>query len=119
VSAAKKLAAKFGAVPSNDLRSLLESFLQSVIVQENNIQVTLSATHMREPLESGGQISTSKRTDVQGAAEPSESICLTIETKRKRYGGEIHLVVPPNPGSTAPRSQTRINQSGRKRPCLV
>jgi len=51
---------------------------------------------LRELLESGDQVIAASLVGVRNSTEPVEVICLTIEAKRKRYGGEIHLVVPPN-----------------------
>lgn len=46
------------------------------------------------------------------STEPAELLCLTIEAKRKRYGGEIHLSVPPQPTRAGPTSQTCIDKGG-------
>ena len=35
-----------------------------------------------------------------GPTEPAELICLTIEARRKHYGGEVHLVVAPSSNAT-------------------
>lgn len=51
---------------------------------------------LRELLEHGDQIIAASLVGVRKAMESSDLICLTIEAKRKRYGGEIHLIVPPN-----------------------
>jgi hypothetical protein len=55
---------------------------------------------LRELLEHGEQIAAAGLAGSRKSMEPTELTCLTIEAKRKRYGGEIHLVVPPN--SSAP-----------------
>ena len=65
VTAAKKLAASFASLPSDDLRDLLASFLQSVIIQENNIQVMIRRTDLRELLENGDQIIVAKRVGIR------------------------------------------------------
>jgi site-specific DNA recombinase len=94
---AKKLAASLSSLPANDLRPLLACILQRVIVRENNIQVMLRKRDLRRLLEHGEQ-----RTNpvnplgLRNPTEPVDLICLTIEAKRKRFGGEIHMVVSPN-----------------------
>jgi len=55
---------------------------------------------LRELLEHGDQIIAASLVVLRRPTEPAELLCLTIEAKRKRYGGEIHLVVPPH--SNAP-----------------
>ena len=96
VTAAKKLAARLPSLPSDDLRDLLPSFLQSVIIQDNDIQVLIRRTDLRGLLEKGDQIIAANLVALRKPIEPDELICLTIEAKRKQYGGEVHLVVPPN-----------------------
>jgi hypothetical protein len=51
---------------------------------------------LRELLEHGDQVVAASLVGMRKSTEPAELICLDIEAKRKRYGGEIHLVVPPN-----------------------
>jgi hypothetical protein len=96
VSAAKKLAARLPLLPSDDLRDLLTSFLQKVIVRENEIQVLIRRPDLHDLLEKGERIVAAKILSKPKPIHASELICLTIEAKRKRYGGEVHLVVPPN-----------------------
>jgi site-specific DNA recombinase len=96
VAGAKKLAARLSSLPADDLRDLLASFLQSVAVQENNIQVMIRRRDLLELLEKGDQIIAANLLGLRKAAKAADLICLSIEAKRKRYGGEIHLVVPPN-----------------------
>jgi site-specific DNA recombinase len=100
VAGAKKLATRLSSLPADDLRDLLGCILQRVIVQENNIQVMIRKSELRELLEHGDQIIAASLTGLRKSIEPAEVLCLTIEAKRKRYGGEIHLVVPPH--SNAP-----------------
>jgi hypothetical protein len=66
------------------------------MVQENDIQVMIRKSDLRELLEHGDQIIASSLVGLRKPTEPAELVCLTIEAKRKRYGGEIHLVVPPS-----------------------
>jgi DNA invertase Pin-like site-specific DNA recombinase len=96
VAGAKKLAAKLSSLPADDLRDLLACILQRVIIEESNIQVMVRKSDLRELLEHGDQIIAASLVGLRKPLEQTELLCLTIEAKRKRYGGEIHLVVPPN-----------------------
>jgi site-specific DNA recombinase len=100
VAEAKKLAARLSSLPADDLRDLLTCILQRVIVQEDNIQVMIRKSDLRELLEHGDQIIAAGLVGLRKPTEPVDLLCLTIEAKRKRYGGEIHIVVPSN--STMP-----------------
>ena len=55
---------------------------------------------LRELLENGDQIIAAKLVGIRRSADASDMICLTVEAKRKRYGGEVHLVVPPSSAGT-------------------
>ena len=98
VTAAKKLAARLPLLPADDLRYLLASFLQRVIIQENEMQVLISRPDLHELLEKGNQGIAGRLLGKRKPVDASKLICLTIETKRKLYGSEVHLVVPPNSG---------------------
>ena len=87
------------SLPPDDLRDLLAGFLQRVIIQENHVQIMVSRTDLRELLEKGDRIIAAKLLGTRNSVPTDDIICLTIEAKRKRYGGEIHLVVPPNASS--------------------
>jgi site-specific DNA recombinase len=100
VAAAKKLATRLPSFPRGDLRDLLASFLHRVIIQENNIQVMIIRTCLRELLEKGDQIIASNFVGLRGSVDASDMICLTVEAKRKQYGGEVHLIVPPSSGAS-------------------
>jgi site-specific DNA recombinase len=100
VAGAKKLAARLSSLPADDLRDLLACILQRVIVQENNIQVMIRKSELRELLEHGDQIVAASLVGLRKPIESTELLCLAIEAKRKRYGGEIHIVVPQS--SSAP-----------------
>jgi len=53
-------------------------------------------TDLRELLEHGDQIIAASLVGLRKPTEPVDLLCLTIEAKRKRYGGEIYLVVAPS-----------------------
>jgi site-specific DNA recombinase len=96
VAGAKKLAARLPSLPPDDLRDLLACILHRVIVQENNIQLMIRKSDLRELLEHGDEIIAASLVGLRKPTETAELVCLTIEAKRKRYGDEIHLVVPPS-----------------------
>ncbi len=80
---------------SQELRELLASVLWRIILQENRIEIKIRSMSLRQRLESGGKI-TSASLPVKKLVVPRDLISLTVETKTKRCGGEVHLVVPPN-----------------------
>jgi site-specific DNA recombinase len=100
---AKKLAENLISLPSQDLRELLRSFLRGVIVGEDQIQVTVDKHQLRRLLENGGKPNISKLENQKKPTGTGDLISLTIDAKLKRYGGAVHIVVPPNPatGSTS------------------
>ena len=104
VAAAKKLALRWPSFRSEELRDLLASFLRRIIIQENNIEVLISRADLRQVLEKGDDFVLANLDRPYKAIHPDDLICLTIEAKLKRSGGEVHLVVPPNSGG-APSHQ--------------
>jgi hypothetical protein len=80
---------------SQDLRNLLSSFLWRITIHENKIEIKIGSRELRQQLESGGKIK-SAIVPVKNPVAPSDLINLTVEAKRKRCGGEVHLVVPPS-----------------------
>jgi site-specific DNA recombinase len=96
VAAAKKLAARWPSLPADDLRDLLAFFLRRIVVLENSIEVMIGRKELRLLLENGGKVIAGNLLSGQNRLEVNDLITLTIEAKRKRYGGEVHLVVPPN-----------------------
>jgi site-specific DNA recombinase len=96
VATAKKLASRLPSLPSDDLRDLLGVFLQRVIIQENSIEVMIRRKDLRQLLESGGKLPAADLLHGGKPTDVPDLIGLSIEAKRKRFGGEIHLVVPPN-----------------------
>jgi hypothetical protein len=45
---------------------------------------------------------TSNLSEGRDSVDASELICLSIDVRMKRYGGVVHLVVPPNVSNTSP-----------------
>ena len=96
VAAAKKLAARLPSLPSDDLRDLLACFLQRVIIQENCIELMIRRKDLHQLLENGGKVLAASLSDKRTPVDAGDLISLIIEAKQKRFGGEVHLVVPPN-----------------------
>jgi hypothetical protein len=104
VAAAKKLALWWPSLRSDELRDLLASFVRRIIIQENNIEVLISRADLRQVLEKGDDFAPTNLDRPYQSIHPDDLICLTIEAKLKRSGGEVHLVVPPHSGG-APSPQ--------------
>lgn len=98
-AAAKRTATKLRSLSLNDLRNLLASIVRSVIIRENEIQIMIRGGNLRQLLEHGDQVIAAKVVGHGKPIEPTDLICLTIEARRKQYGGEVHLVVAPNSGT--------------------
>lgn len=96
VAAARKFASRWSSFRSDELRDLLTSFVRRVIIQQNNIEVLISRTDLRQVLEKGDEFVPTNLDRPQKSVHPDDLICLTIEAKLKRSGGEVHLVIPPN-----------------------
>jgi site-specific DNA recombinase len=94
VTAAKQLAMRLASMSSQDLRDLLASFIWRIILRENKIEIKIRSKELRPQLESRGKVSSSS---VKNPVAPSDLISLSVEAKRKRCGGEVHLIVPPSP----------------------
>jgi site-specific DNA recombinase len=108
VAAAKRLATRLPSLPSDDLRDLLACFLQKVTVREDNIQVMIRRSDLRELLEHGDHAIAANLVRVRRPTEPAELICLTIEARRKQYGGEVHLVIAPSSNDTVRRPRPAL-----------
>jgi|ERR1700687_1061810 len=98
VAAAKKLASKWSSFRSDELRDLLAAFLHRVVVQEDNVHLQINKADLRQLLGQGNQFIPTNLEGPRNSVNPDDVICLTIEAKLKRCGGEVHLVVPPNSG---------------------
>jgi DNA invertase Pin-like site-specific DNA recombinase len=100
VTGAKKLADKMRFLPADDLRDLLSLFLQRVVIGEDRMQVMISRKDLRRLLINGGNAIPSNFSEPRKPQDMNDSFCLSIESKLKRYGGVVHMVVPPNPTNT-------------------
>jgi hypothetical protein len=56
----------------------------------------ISRKELRQRFENGGTVIAGNRLGVRKPVDVNDLISFTIEAKRKRCGGEVHLVVPPN-----------------------
>jgi site-specific DNA recombinase len=101
VNRAKNLADKFSSLPSDDLRDLLGSFLRRVVIEDDQIQMKLGRNDLCQVLKNDAKAIASHLKEGRKGVDSDDLICLSIEARIKRYGGVIHLVVPPNPGTTA------------------
>jgi len=84
-----------------ELRDILASFLRRVIIDDSEVQLLISRTDLRQRLEQGDKPLPVNLEGPRQAVNPDDVICLTIEARLKRCGGEVHLVVPPNSGFAA------------------
>ncbi len=105
-SSAKKLATKLSSLPTSDLGETLSSFLHRVVIGEDQIQVVIARPDLCRLLRNREQSVPADMSEKRQPVDASEMICLNIETKLKRYGGVVHVVVPPNSTAT-PASQTK------------
>jgi site-specific DNA recombinase len=104
VVAAKRLATRLPSLPSDDLRDLVACCLQSVTIGKNNIQVVIRRSDLRQLLEQGDHVIAANPVRMRRPTEPAELICLTIEARRKQYGGEVHLVIAPSSNDNGPNT---------------
>jgi hypothetical protein len=95
VTAAKQLAMRLPSMSSPDLQDLLASLIWRITLYENRIEIKVRQSELRQQLERGGKVS-SAGVPVKNPVLSDDWISLTVEAKRKRCGGEVHLVVPPS-----------------------
>ncbi|MGH9545619.1 MAG: hypothetical protein ACRD23_10430 [Terriglobales bacterium] len=95
LAAAKQLALRLPSMGLQELREMLAFVLWRIILQEDRIKIKIRSIGLRQQLESGGKI-TSAGVPVKNPVMANDLISLTVEAQRKRCGGEVHLVVPPN-----------------------
>lgn len=101
LNAAKKLADRLSVLGFDDLQDLLASFVQRVVIGMNEIQVKIDRKRLSQLLKNGTKAITSNLIERPKPVDPGDLISLGIEARLKRYGGVVHLVVPPNPTTTA------------------
>ncbi len=98
LTAAKQLAVRLPSLASQELRDLLALVLWRIVISEANIDIKIGRRELRQRLENGDKIVPSNLTGPRTPIMPTDLISLTVEARRKRYGGEVHLIVPPNSG---------------------
>ena len=96
VAQAKKLASRWPGLLTNEVRTLLMSFVEGITVGENSVQVKIRTDSLRQILTRREGDAPPERENLRRPDEPQDLMCLSIEAKLKRYGGEVHVVVPPN-----------------------
>ena len=101
---AKRLSEEWASLGFGELRILLSSLIQRVVVDHSNVQIVLSRARLRWLLENGHKLPADSDTTRIPTTE-SDLMRLTVDAKRKRCGGEVHLVIPP--GSEPMPGQTR------------
>ena len=106
IEGAKKLAGKFSTLASDDLRDLLSSFLRRIVIGEDQIQLMISRQDLCQMLKNGGKPIAGNLIEGRKPVDASDMIRLNIESKLKRYGGVVHIFVPPNATAT-PVSKTK------------
>jgi site-specific DNA recombinase len=109
LDAAKKLVARWPVLRPDEIRDLLASFIRRVVIHQNNIQVLVSRTDLRPMLENGDKFTASNLEGARKPIDANDLICLTIEAKRKRCGGEVHLVVAPNSAATVSARNPKLS----------
>jgi hypothetical protein len=81
--------------------------------------VIIREKDLHQLLENGGKVLAANLSDKRTPVDVSDLITLIIEAKQKRYGGEVHLVVPPNSsvsvGHPKPSLMKAIARAGTKR----
>ncbi len=74
LAAAKRLAARLPSLSSDDLRDLLACFLQSVTIGENNIQVMIRRSDLRQLLEHGDHVIAANVVCLRKSIEPAAGL---------------------------------------------
>jgi site-specific DNA recombinase len=80
---------------AQEFRLLLRSFLRKVIVHDDRIELLIGRPELCQAL-GGLDFKASDKARPDGYADPNDTICLSMEAKRKRRDGVVHLVIPPN-----------------------
>ena len=90
VDSAKKLALQWPSLRSDELKDLLASFVRRVIIQENKIDILLSRADLRQVLQKGDRFVPTPLDRPLKSVDAEDLICLAIEAKLKRSGGDPH-----------------------------
>ena len=106
IAGASTLASRWKNGHVAELRKVLSAFVRRVVIRENEIQVYISRTNLRHLLDPDNVTSCS-RERWQGAAQANDLVCLTLEAKLKKCGGEMHLIVPPHSSAAMSPKQSK------------
>jgi site-specific DNA recombinase len=101
VTEAKKLADRLSSASSDDLRDLLCCLLRRVVIGEDQIQLMIGGNELCQLLSTDRRIASNTGTGQKG--DRSDVVCLSVESKLRRSGGVVHLVVPPNASTISAR----------------
>ena len=71
-------------------KDLLASFVRRVIIQENKIDILLSRADLRQVLQKGDRFVPTPLDRPLKSVDAEDLICLAIEAKLKRSGGDSH-----------------------------
>jgi len=103
IASAKNLAQNFATLPLNKVRPIILAFVRKVVVKSDRVLIIISRLGLRHLLEARGEISESA---IDGAG-PDDLVELSVEAKRERHGGEVHLTLAP----TASLRNAEVNAS--------
>src|SRR5206468_1923223 len=100
VTDGKKLANNIRSMPPNNIRNLLSSVLERVIIGEDLIELMVSRMNLHRLLTSAGHALPMNQPKKANQRNTADLICLKIEARLKRSGGTVHLIVSPSATST-------------------
>jgi site-specific DNA recombinase len=96
VASAKKLARRLPSSRPAELRNILALILKRVIVHQDRLDAVISRHALRRVLNADDVSNLSPKEAPRDSIDENALIRLTIAARLKRFGGEVHLVVPPN-----------------------
>ena len=96
LSSAQHLAAGWDHFGNREIRTVIRSCVQKVLVEDSNVRILVSRPNLRQFLQNPEALS----SDVP-ATEATDLFTLKVDAKRRRCGGEVHLVVSSGQVSTA------------------
>jgi hypothetical protein len=101
VVAAKNLAAKWSQLSFDEMRRVLGRFIHKIIVDHTNVQILFSRANLLNLLQNTDRRPEDCPKTTGTMSSSRDLVTLKLEAKRKRCGGEVHLVVSPNDEPTA------------------
>jgi site-specific DNA recombinase len=95
-NAANTLTGRWPSLHPKELKRLLALILHRVVVHDSYIEIMIGKTALREVLKRGsGFAAEVQETSLSKSILASDQICLTVDVKKTRAGGQLHLVVSP------------------------